>query len=274
VQDKNSILFYGELVARAGLACQRKLFPRKDRDLRWKHPFSIVSYQARQQLALRHFNPRQFEMPREGERFVYFPLHLDPEASTMILAPEFVDQSLTIDLLAKSIPLSHKLYVKEHPAMIGRRPSGFYCRIRENVNVRLINPLAESMELSRSADLVTVITGTAGWEAVLMGRLVLTLGESFFSHLGFSYHCSDVHALGPLIKDLVLGRCEVRKGREDLTRWMYCLYQGSFHIPDGIAVIWPAKPITKASEKTIHAAGILADQLKAVLRKGLTHARV
>jgi hypothetical protein len=261
LQTRNFFLFYGELAARFALACKRKLFPRRNRELRWKHPFSIIHYQFSQWMAVRYFSPKQFEMPRDDEPFVYFPLHLNPEAATMVRAPGFVDQAAVIDLLAKNIPLSHKLYVKEHPKMIGRRPKGFYARLCRNVNVRLINPLADSMELSRRADLVAVITGTAGWEAVLMGRPVLTLGESFFSHLGFSHPCSDVEQIGPLIKEIVFNGLTPRRGRDDLVRWMDCLYMGSFDLPDGIQVLW--SPLTPhfLTDTQRNVARVLAEHL-------------
>jgi len=268
LQNRNVILFYGELLARFGLACKRSLFPRKNRELRWKHPFSIFNFQFRERMAVRGFCSKKWDMPRDNEPFIYFPLHLNPEASTMILAPGFVDQTSTIDLLAKNIPLSHKLYVKEHPAMIGRRPKGFYQSILKNVNVRLISPFADSMELSRRADLITVITGTAGWEAVLMGRSVLSLGESFFSHLGFSHRCADVDELGPLIKEIVLEGLAPRCGDDDMVRWMYCLHQGSFQLPNGVDVLWPMKPIKEASEKESQVAGVLAEQLILLTVKG------
>ena len=191
LQKMNFFRFYGEMGLRLALACRRRAFPPLKRDLRWKKPFSIFAFHLRQKTAVRRFRPGRFDQPCDGERFVYFPLHLSPEASTMVLAPDFTDQLALIDRLAMRIPLSHKLYVKEHPTMIGRRPVGFYDRIRRHVNVRLINPLVDSMELTRRADLLASITGTAAWEAILMGRPVLMFGESYFSHLGLCHRLTD-----------------------------------------------------------------------------------
>ncbi len=262
LQKTNLFKFYGELILRFLLACKRKLFPRRNRDLRWKHPFSIFVFHVRQKTAVRRFRSDRFDEPRDGEPYIYFPLHLSPEASTMVLAPAFADQVAVIDRLAESIPLSHKLYVKEHPTMIGRRPEGYYDRIRRHTNVRLINPLSDSMTLSRRADLVAVITGTVGWEALLMGRSVLMFGESFFSHLGFSHRIENTAGLGARIKEIVLHGKQPAHGTDELVRYMKCLHDGSFELPDGINVVWGRLiPPGKLNEQETLVAKTLTDQL-------------
>jgi len=180
----------------------------------------------------------------------------------MVLSPAFTDQNALIDLLAARIPLTHKLYVKEHPTMIGLRPDGFYDRIRRHVNVRLINPLTDSMALSRRADLVAVITGTVGWEAILMERPVLMFGESFFSHLGLCHRAGDPAELGRLIKEILFHGLKPAHGPDELVRYMKCLYDGSFDLPEGIQVLWGGllKP-GKIGERETRFAQTLAEQI-------------
>jgi len=262
LQKMNFFRFYGEMGLRLALACRRRIFPPLKRDLRWKKPFSTFAFQVRQKTAVRRFKPGRFDEPRDSEPFVYFPLHLSPEASTMVLAPDFVNQPNLIDHLAMRIPLSHKLYVKEHPTMIGRRPDGFYDRIRRHANVRLINPMVNSMELTRRADLITSITGTAAWEAILMGRPVLMFGESYFSHLGLCHRLGEPSGLGSLMKDIIFEEKKTECGPDELVRFMKCLHDGSFDIPDSIEVFWgriipPGKP----NDKEIRVARMLAGRL-------------
>jgi len=262
LQKTNPLKFYGELLLRLGLACKRKVLPPRNRDLRWKHPFSIFAFHVRQKISVRHFRPNRFDEPRDSEPYIYFPLHLSPEASTMVLAPGFVNQPALIDRLAMSIPLSHKLYVKEHPTMIGRRPAGFYERIRRHVNVRLINPLVDSMGLTRRAGLVASITGTAAWEAILMECPVLMFGESFFSHLGFSHRVENPDSLGLLIKEIILHHKKPEHSSDDIVRYLKCLHDGSFELPDGIEVFWGRTiPPGKLNDKEILAARTLAGQI-------------
>ena len=50
------------------------------------------------------------EIPKQ--KYVYFPLHVDPEASTMVLSPFHTNQIALIENLSKSLPTDH-LLVKE-----------------------------------------------------------------------------------------------------------------------------------------------------------------
>lgn len=120
----------------------------------------------------------------DGKRFAFYPLHRTPEASTMVLAPMLTDQAAVIEALAKSLPMETRLAVKEHVPMIGRRPPGFYARLAAIPKVVLISPLADAFDLIRRADLTCVVTGTAGWEAMLLKRPVLSLGRALYQTVG------------------------------------------------------------------------------------------
>jgi hypothetical protein len=117
-------------------------------------------------------------------RFAYYPLHVDPEASTMVLAPMFSDQGHVIEAIVKALPPDMTLLVKEHPSMHGVRPIAFYKRVRRLPRVRLISPTVSSFALIRRCDLTCSITGTAAWEAMLLRKPALVLGAFPFSALG------------------------------------------------------------------------------------------
>jgi hypothetical protein len=129
----------------------------------------------------RLLDPRYFDEPRDGERSIFFPLHYQPEASTLIWAPFHVDQIAAIENIAKTLPIDHVLYVKEHKGSLGRRPFGYYKRLRQIPNVRLITPYWDSHDLIRRASAVCVLTSTVGWEAIMYEKPVIALGDAFFN---------------------------------------------------------------------------------------------
>ena len=131
---------------------------------------------------------RHFEQPRPGDRFVFFPLHYQPESSTLIWAPYYVDQIAAVENIAKTLPIDHVLYVKEHKASLGRRPLGYYQRLRSIPNVRLIDPYCDSHDLIRECSAVCVLTSTVGWEAVLYEKPVVSLGDAFFNAFDLVQH--------------------------------------------------------------------------------------
>ncbi|MGB5283391.1 MAG: hypothetical protein WBN29_02705 [Polyangiales bacterium] len=124
-----------------------------------------------------------FEQPREGERYVLYPIHLQPEASTLVQAPYYLNQVALIEDLVKSLPAGTRLYVKDHVSTRGRWPLSLYRAIKKCFGVRLIAPDADVPTLIRNADAVAVITGTMGWEAVLLDKPAVTFGDVFFNVL-------------------------------------------------------------------------------------------
>ncbi len=137
--------------------------------------------------------------------FVYFPLHLDPEESTMVYSPHQTNQLAVIESLSKCLPLGTDLVVKEHPGMIGRRPVGFYKALSKIPKVILVSAHERPFDLIRRAALTCVITGTAGWEAMMLKKPVLVLGEYFpYLHVGQGIeHCLDLSQLSSAISKAI-----------------------------------------------------------------------
>ena len=102
--------------------------------------------------------------------------------------------------LARALPIHYKLYVKEHPLMVGDRTRAFYKSIKKMPNVRLIRPHINSFEIVKKAKLVATINGTAGWEAILFKKPVIVFGESFFNPLSAVAYCTSLHDLPNIVK--------------------------------------------------------------------------
>jgi hypothetical protein len=129
---------------------------------------------------LSKFKHRIFELPHEKEKFILFPVHFQPEASTMVQAPFFENQVAVIENIARAMPYNIMLYVKDHYAVLGSKSLQFYQQIKKLPNVRLINPYIDSHSLIQKAEIVVTITGTPGWEAILYNRPVLVFGNVFY----------------------------------------------------------------------------------------------
>ena len=117
------------------------------------------------------------------ERFIYYPLHFTPEASINTPAPFYVDQLRVIDALRLAMPNGFILVVKEHPACLPLRSTGFLRRLRRLPGVRVAKVTMPSLELVRRASLTATVTGTAALEAFLLGRPAMLLGPAIPSWL-------------------------------------------------------------------------------------------
>lgn len=128
--------------------------------------------------------------------FAYFPLHFEPEAATQIAGHLHTDQAAVIEALTKSLPAQMDLVVKDHAIMLGRRSLRSYQRIRNIPGVILVSPFENSLSLIQRAALTCVITGTAAWEAMLLKRPAVIIGDSPFLTVGSGFvHCPDLASL-------------------------------------------------------------------------------
>jgi hypothetical protein len=171
--------------------------------LRYPYPLSRLYWEAARWLrASRDMQSSWFKAaPAPKRPFAYFPLHYEPEASTLVAAPHAINQIAIIESLAEATPPDWTIVVKEHMPMMGRRPGDFYRRLRAIPKVSLLSPRADSFALIESAELTITITGTAGLEAVLLGRPVLFLGPSPIQIVkrGFVV-CENIAELGSAIE--------------------------------------------------------------------------
>lgn len=112
-----------------------------------------------------------------GRPYVFFPLHYQPEATTLVHGSYFENQLETLRNLSRSLPAGWELVVKEHFFMRGLRALGFYRRLHELPNVRLVPFSLPTNELLTRADVTAVIASTCGLEAALIGRPVVMFGD-------------------------------------------------------------------------------------------------
>lgn len=227
-----TILGEARKALRAQLRPTRKSRPT---DLRASTPWERLRYKAMTALQvrrLRRASPFRRLEDLSSEAFAYYPLHVDPEASTMVLAPMHTDQLAVIEALAKSLPLSMSLAVKEHLPMLGLRPPGFYERLAAMPGVVLLSPQEDSLTLIRRAAFTAAITGTAAWEAILLQRPALVFGEFPYSALGQGFlHCPDLSSLPAVIPRLL-----ALPPAEDhvLTSYLAALFEMSFEFPSDL----------------------------------------
>jgi len=136
------------------------------------------------------------------DNYVFLTLHLQPEASTCVFSPFFVNEQAVIDGVSRALPLGWKLVVKPHPLMIGIEPPSFYRWIQSIPNVQLVTPHADTQRLIRGARVVLAITGTSGFEAALWGKKVIVLSNRpIWSMIDGVTVCTDFTELHNVLRD-------------------------------------------------------------------------
>ncbi len=113
----------------------------------------------------------------KGEKFVFFPLHTEPEMTLQWFSPENFFQLACIAAIARDLPSDTFLVVKESVYGVGRRPLDFYEQISDFRNVELLDINEKGVDVIRESAGVITISGSAGLEAALMGKPVIIFGQ-------------------------------------------------------------------------------------------------
>jgi len=113
--------------------------------------------------------------------FVFYGLHMQPEASVDVIGRFYEDQWINILNIWRSIPRGWFLVVKEHSNAIGDRGFDFFSKLRKLPGVVVISDTFDSREIISRSRCVFTVSGTIAYEALLMGVPSFTYGDVFFN---------------------------------------------------------------------------------------------
>jgi hypothetical protein len=134
-----------------------------------------------------------FDTVEEGIPYYLFPLNAQPESSTLIHSPWYVDLPTTIRNISCCLPAGTYLYVKEHTSAFGRRGLKFYKAIKASHNVRLLGHWENTDPLIINSKGVILLSSTMGWEALKHRKPIYALGDLFCNDISpvISIHSYD-----------------------------------------------------------------------------------
>lgn len=134
--------------------------------------------------------------------FVFFPLHFQPEMTSVPLGMPHFDQVSALRAIAAALGGAVPLLVKEHPQMlrwssawVRARSASFYQEIEALPGVRMVSPAMPSDELMRRAAVVGTLTGTPGYEARLRDATTVCFGAPWYQPLRGVHRARDGSAL-------------------------------------------------------------------------------
>ncbi len=174
-------------------------------------------------------NDKLYAKPDLDDKYIFFPLHLEPEMATMIKAPFYINQLALIENIAKSLPIGLKLYVKDHPSMVlsGGRSISYYKKLQEIPNLKLVHPSIDSYELIKNSQLVATITGTVGFEALLLKKPVITFGDVFYNKMSMVTECENIEGLPHIVQQLTTS---YQHDEKELINYLTAIFESSIDI--------------------------------------------
>ncbi|MDC1136657.1 hypothetical protein OAS76_02625 [Nitrosopumilus sp.] len=162
-----------------------------------------LTYSLKGRLRKRFIDKKFEKNIKTEEKFLFFPLHVQPERNVDIVAPFYANQVEVITNIAKALPADYKLYVKEHYNMFLRhwRETSQYKKIMELPNVKLIHPSVNPKILLEKCAMVITITGTAGFEAALYKKPCIVFADVIYSSLPSVHRLKSLEELPMAIKE-------------------------------------------------------------------------
>ncbi|NQV76930.1 MAG: hypothetical protein HQ490_01065 [Lutibacter sp.] len=149
-----------------------------------------------------YLNKKLVKNPDYDTNFVYYPLHIEQERSTLIVTPFYTDDIEFIKNIVKSLPINYTLYVKEHPSQLTRhwRSKKFYDELSNIPNLSLIHPHVSSLELVKNCSLVITRSGTVALEAAFFEKPSITCADFDYTVLSSVERLKSIEDLPKLIR--------------------------------------------------------------------------
>jgi hypothetical protein len=198
--------------------------------------YCIVIQRIKNLLSMRINKNKLFssEIPADSEYIIY-PLHYEPESSTVVRAFHFSDQLATIRMISKALPLDVILVVKEHSGNKGYRKPFFYKELSYMPNVLLLPPEFNVSEAVKNCLCIVTLTGRMGWEAIVHGKPVIALGDSFWSSMSSVYKVRSIDQMIDSIRDIYSRKEEPVNGDDSeiiafAAAYIECTSPGNFVI--------------------------------------------
>lgn len=129
------------------------------------------------------------------KKFVYVPLHMQPEASTLPMGNRFTRPELLLTYILNVVPSNYIIVVKENPKQSYRSRSMELKKILENPRIHVIARTYDTYKIIKDSSAVFTLTGTVALEASLFKKRAFVLGNSIYKFLPNYAYVSDIKYL-------------------------------------------------------------------------------
>ena len=165
-----------------------------------------------------------------GRNNLYFPLHVPFDIQLTIRSPKNINQ---LDLANQVLELSQKkdfkLFIKEHPAMIGSYDSTVIKNLLKKYpnNFVILHPSMNTYDIIDEMDAIVTINSKVGAEALSRFKKVLVLGDAFYSPSKVENFDSIV-SLNAFLSNSNFDYTFNKEEKEDIDNFFKKVYQSSY----------------------------------------------
>ena len=131
-----------------------------------------------------------FFHPLKKKKYIFFPLHFQPERTTLPEGWRYSDQLSAIKILSKSLPLNWQIIVKEHPRQLSfdlrnyhYRDLNFYRKLKSIPRVIYLSSDANYDEILKKCDVTATITGSVCTEGIFLNKPSVIFGQTWLMNV-------------------------------------------------------------------------------------------
>jgi len=124
----------------------------------------------------------------KNKTYIFFPLHFQPEASTLPEGGFYENQYLSLKIISENLPDNYLLVVKEHPKQLFYdirnfhfRSESFYVKIKKLKNTLLFSAISNYSEILKSSKIVATISGSVAWQGLLSGKPTIVFSDMWLN---------------------------------------------------------------------------------------------
>ena len=152
--------------------------------------FLFMERRRRKNISLKKVYDRHVTSVNFKRKYIYFASQYQPEASTCLLGGYYENFFLVLDILSAVIPDDWIIYYKENSTIFSKsiytkgslaRDMHYYERLAKYSNVKMISENTNTFDLIDNAQVVSTVTGTVAWEAVVRGVPSMAFSKTWYS---------------------------------------------------------------------------------------------
>lgn len=141
---------------------------------------------------IRYYDLLSFDQIDLTTKYIFFPLHFQPEATTLPAGGIYVNQILAIKKLRMKLSNEVFIYVKDHPAYLNKsnkdaystsRSRDYYDEIIKMEKVKIIPFNTPSNKLIEHSIATATITGSVIIESIKYGKYCVVFGNTILNNL-------------------------------------------------------------------------------------------
>jgi len=155
--------------------------------------------------------------PNLNNKYVLFCPNVQPEASTLPLANNFVDFINLTNLLIKYLPNDWKIFYKEHPLTFSLVKEAYLAKDKNYFNNFISNKIIfidynyDIYKLIKYSQFVVTPTGSVGIESIIKSKVVLNFGNAWWKNYQNVLNITDEKTLKEVISKIISKKININQ---------------------------------------------------------------